>query len=342
MKQAVMLSPGSIEYREVPIPKITDQQVLVNIKRIGVCGSDIHVFHGRHPYTSYPVVQGHEVSGVVDKLGAEVSGISPGDKVTIEPQVSCGKCFPCTHGLYNICNHLKVLGFQTTGTASDYFVVDAKKLVKLPESIGLNEGAMIEPLAVGIRAIQKGGNITGLNVLVFGAGPIGNLVAQSAKAMGASAVMIADINNLRLKVAESCGIDFTINPMEEDLEKVVASRFGRERKADLIIECAGVSETLGSAILNARKGSSLIVVAVYGEKPVVDMAMVNENELSIIGTARYNIDDFRTAIELVKDKKITLGPLVTDEFDFLHYEEAYLKIQNNPESTMKVIIKVND
>ena len=342
MKQAVMQSPGTIEYRDVPIPEIMDNQILVHIRRIGVCGSDIHVFHGRHPYTSYPVVQGHEVSGVVEKLGARVSGFNPGNKVTIEPQVSCGKCYPCNHGMYNICKSLKVLGFQTTGTASDYFAVDAEKLVKLPESISLNEGAMIEPLAVGIRAVQKAGDISGLNVLVFGAGPIGNLVAQSAKGMGASSVMIVDVNNLRLKIAEKCGIDFTVNPLEKDLAKVIARCFGREKKADLIIECAGVSETLESAILNARKGTTIIIVAVYGDKPVVDMATVNENELTIIGTARYSIDDFRTAIELVTDKKIALDPLITDEFDFQQYKEAYLKIQNNPESTMKVIIKVND
>ena len=244
--------------------------------------------------------------------------------------------------MYNICNHLKVLGFQTIGTASDYFVVDANKVVKLPESISLNEGAMVEPLAVGIRALQKVETIIGLNILVIGAGPIGNLVAQSAKGMGASSVMIADINNLRLGIAEECGIDFTVNPTEENVEKVIAKYFGRERKADLIIECAGVAEALELAILNARKGSTIIVVAVYGEKPVIDMAMINENELSIVGTARYTIDDFRTAIELVQNKKITLQPLITDEFDFLNYRDAYLKIQNNPESTMKVIIKVND
>jgi L-iditol 2-dehydrogenase len=328
-----MISPGSIEYRDVPIPEITDHQVLVHIKRIGVCGSDIHVFHGRHPYTSYPVVQGHEASGVVEKTGAEVSGFKPGDRVTIEPQISCGTCFPCTHGMYNICNSLKVLGFQSTGTASDYFAIDAAKLVKLPETISLSEGAMIEPLAVGIRAIQKAGDVTGKNILVFGAGPIGNLVAQSAKGMGAASVIITDINNLRLKISGACGIDYTVNPMDE--------RFGNERKADLIFDCAGVSAALDSAILNARKGSIIIVVAVYGNKPEVDVAMVNENELIIMGTARYTIEDFQTAIDLVNDKKILLGPLITDEFDFLHYRDAYLKIRDNPESTMKVIIKVD-
>jgi len=159
--------------------------------------------------------------------------------------------------------------------------------------------------------------------------------------MGAASILIADINNLRLRIARACGIDYTVNPMEKDIEKTIAERFGDERKADLTFDCAGVSAALDSAILNARKGSIIIVVAVYGNKPEVDIAMVNENELTIMGTARYTIEDFQTAIDLVNDKRIVLGPLITDEFDFLRYRDAYLKIRDNPESTMKVIIKVD-
>ena len=132
MVQQVMTAPKEITFREIPVPEIGDDQVLVKIMKIGVCGSDIHVYHGTHPYTSYPVTQGHEVSGRIEKIGSAVKDLHPGQKVTIEPQVTCGKCYPCRHGRYNLCEKLKVMGFQTTGTASEYFAVDASKVTPIP------------------------------------------------------------------------------------------------------------------------------------------------------------------------------------------------------------------
>jgi L-iditol 2-dehydrogenase len=119
MVQQVMTAPGVIEFRNIPVPEPKAGQVLVKIKKIGVCGSDIHVYHGKHPFTKYPITQGHEVSAQIISLGEGVKGFEPGQKVTIEPQVYCGKCYPCTHGKYNLCEELKVMGFQTTGTASE-------------------------------------------------------------------------------------------------------------------------------------------------------------------------------------------------------------------------------
>ncbi len=131
MKQAVMTSPGVIEFREVPAPEPAAGELLLRMKRIGVCGSDIHVYHGKHALTPFPVVQGHEVSGVVEKLGPGVRGFKPGERVTFQPQVFCGQCYPCTHGAYHICDNLKVMGFQTTGAASELFAVPAAKVLKL-------------------------------------------------------------------------------------------------------------------------------------------------------------------------------------------------------------------
>jgi L-iditol 2-dehydrogenase len=342
MRQAVMVAPGNIQFRTVAIPAIRDDEVLVKVMRIGVCGSDIHVYHGKHPYTPFPVVQGHETSCEVAKVGANVTGLEPGDKVTIEPQVSCGACYSCKNGLYNICDNLKVIGFQTTGAASDYFPVPANKLVKMPAWMSHDEGAMIEPLAVGVRAVQKAGDVEGKNILVYGAGPIGNLVAQTAKALGAAEIMIVDLNDKRLEIARMCGMEHTVNPRRENLTERLAAAWGTEKKADCIFECAGAEATIQSAIENARKGTDIVVVAVYGKPPQVDMALVNEAELKIIGTARYVIDDFRTAISLVEAGKVQLKPLVTDVFAFERYDDAYHKIENDPETTMKMLIQVND
>ena len=161
MLQQVMTAPGQIEFREVPMPEPAPGEALIKIMKIGVCGSDIHVYHGEHPFTSYPITQGHEVSGLVEKLGEGVTGLTVGQKVTIQPQVVCGECYPCRHGKYNLCEKLKVMGFQTTGVASHYFAVDAKKVTPLPEGMGLDEGAMIEPLAVAVHAVRRAGDVTG-------------------------------------------------------------------------------------------------------------------------------------------------------------------------------------
>ncbi len=172
MLQAVMTKPGHIEFNDVPIPELKPDQIKVKMKRIGVCGSDVHVNHGKHPYTSYPVVQGHEMSAEVVEIGCLVTNVAIGDRVTIQPQVVCGTCYPCTHGMYNACEQLKVMGFQTTGMASEYFVTEADKAVKLPDDMNWDHGAMIEPVAVAVHAIRRYGDITGKKVLVLGGGPI--------------------------------------------------------------------------------------------------------------------------------------------------------------------------
>ena len=179
MLQQVMTNPGEITFREVPVPEVKDDQVLVKIRNIGICGSDIHVYHGKHPFTKYPVTQGHEVSGEIAEIGKNVSGFQIGQKVTIEPQVYCGHCYPCRHGKYNLCEELKVMGFQTTGTASEYFAVDASKVTPIPEDMSYEEGAMIEPLAVAVHGVKQMGDVKGMNITVIGAGPIGNLVAHT-------------------------------------------------------------------------------------------------------------------------------------------------------------------
>ncbi len=341
MRQAVMTAPGKIEIREVPIPSVAADQVLVEIAYVGICGSDIHVYLGKHPYTPYPVVQGHEVSGKVVAIGESVERVKIGDRVTIEPQVSCGVCYPCTHGLYNICNELKVMGFQTTGAASDYFAVSEHHIVTLPDDMDYRYGAMMEPLSVAVRAVRKAGDMTDKQVLVVGAGPIGNLVAQTAKALGAAKVMVSDVNKLRLEKALASGVDVAVNAKEEELRSVIDREFGSDRRADVIFDCAGVQQAITSAVSVARKGSDIVVVAVYEGVPEVDMAYINECEIRLIGTARYNFDDFEVAIGLVGEGKIQLSELITDEFELPEYLEAYEKIEKTPETTMKVLVHVH-
>lgn len=340
MKQAIMTAPGEIEFRDVEKPSIKDNEILMQTKRIGVCGSDIHVFHGKHPYTSYPVVQGHEVSGVVAEVGSAVHGIAVGDKVTFTPQVVCGECYPCRNGMYHVCEKLKVMGFQTGGAAQDYFVLPEWNVFKLADDISLDHAAMIEPVSVGVHAVRRGGDVTGKKVLVLGAGTIGNLVAQVAKAFGAAAVMITDVSDYKLAKAKECGIDFVINTANEDLNDALRRDFGPDR-ADLILECVGVQATATQAVECARKGTTVVIVGVFGEKPVVNLGLVQDWELNLVGTAMYQKTDYEAAIELVTSGKMHLDELFTHRFTFDEYLDAYHAIEASNGEYMKVMIDLD-
>jgi len=337
MRQAVMTNPGKIEFREVEKPAILPDEVLIQTKRIGVCGSDIHVFHGLHPYTSYPVVQGHEIGAVIAETGAQVSGFAPGDKVVFMPQVTCGECYPCRHGMYHICDKLKVMGFQTGGAAQEFFTIKAEMVLKLPETMTLDEAALIEPVSVAAHALSRAGSVEGLNVVVLGAGTIGNLVAQVARASGAKGVMITDVSEYKLEKARDCGLQHVVNPQEEDLGQAILNAFGPD-KADLILECVGVQDTITQAVSNARKGSTIIVVGVFGKKPLVDLGLVQDRELSLIGTLMYQKKDYARAIELVGTGKLSLDRMVTHRFIFKDYLKAYEAIEASGGNYMKVMI----
>ena len=341
MRQAVMIEPGAIEIREEPKPQPKTGEVLLRVRRIGVCGSDIHVYHGLHPYTSFPVVQGHEVSCVVDELGPDVSGIPVGASATFMPQISCGTCYPCRSGMYHICDSLKVMGFQAPGAAQDYFVVAADKVILLPSALSPEVGAMIEPLAVAVHALRRGGGAKEKKVVVVGAGPIGNLVAQCAKAQGAVSVMITDRSHFRLALAKDCGVDITVDANIESLIEAIPKAFGPD-EADLILECIGAEATMIQAIEAARKGSTIVVVGVFGKKPTVDLGLVQDRELSLVGTLMYRKEDYDEAVSLAASGLMRLDKLVTNSFRFEDYLEAYRFIEKTGEKAMKVMITLDN
>ena len=341
MIQQIMYAPHQVSFRKTAVPPVLPGQVKIKIKMIGICGSDIHVFHGTHPFTSYPVTQGHEVSGEIVELGENVTGLTLGQSVTIEPQVVCGKCYPCRHGKYNLCEELKVMGFQTTGTASTYFVVNAAKVTPLPEGMDYKAGAMLEPLAVAVHAVRRAGDVRGMKIAVLGAGPIGNLVAQAAKGLGAEAVLVTDVSDYRLALAKQVDADYTANTKNVNFGDAMVSCFGPD-KADIIYDCAGNNVTMGQAIQYARKGSTIILVAVFAGMANVDLAVLNDHELDLNTTMMYRHEDYLTAMELVNAGKVQLVPLQSKVFPFGQYQQAYEFIDANRETTMKVLIDVED
>ena len=340
MKQAVMVSPGMIEFREIDKPAPGPGEILMATKRIGVCGSDIHVFHGKHPYTSYPVVQGHEVSGVIAALGEGVEGLAVGEQITFMPQLTCGECYPCKHGMYHICESLKVYGFQTDGSGQEYFPLPAELVIKVPDNVPLDHAAMIEPVSVGVHAIRRGGGVEGKRVLVLGAGTIGNLTAQVALAQGARDVMVTDISPYKLDKARKAGIPHAINPNEISLETALLDAFGPER-ADLILECVGVQPTITDAVNVARKGTTIVVVGVFGDKPTVDLGLVQDRELSLVGTLMYQQVDYEIALDLIVGGKLNLDEMITAHFPFEQYPEAYHAIEAAKGDSLKVMISLD-
>ena len=339
MRQAILVDPKHIEFKEVAEPKAADltaHQVLVNIKRIGICGSEIHSYHGLHPATFYPVVQGHEYSGVVVAVGNEVTVCKPGDHITARPQLVCGKCNPCKRGQYNVCEHLRVQAFQADGAAQDFFVVDDDRVAKLPEGMSLDYGAMIEPSAVGAHASNRT-DVKGKNVVVSGAGTIGNLIAQFCIARGAKNVLITDVSDLRLAKARECGIKHTLNITKKTLKEAAQELFGEEGY-QVGFEVAGVEVSIRSLMETIEKGSDIVVVAVFAKDPALSMFYLGEHELRLIGSMMYRHEDYLTAIDYVNKGIVNLKPLVSNRFAFEEYDDAYKFIDAHRETSMKVLI----
>jgi L-iditol 2-dehydrogenase/threonine 3-dehydrogenase len=338
MRQAIMTSPGVIEYREVPEPAdLGPDEILLRIQRIGICGSDIHVYHGKHPFTPYPVIQGHEYSGLVKAVGSGVTKVAPGTKATARPQIVCGECGPCKRGDYHVCQHLKVQGFQAPGCAQDLFVVSEDRIIPFPDHMSYEQGALIEPASVGAHSTKRATDLVDKNVVVAGAGTIGNMIAQFVKARGARKVLITDLYDYRLNMAKSCGIDETANMTVETMEEAVSRVFG-EAGFQVGFEAAGVQASIDGLISHVEKGGEIIIAGVFEEHPTINMGFVGEHELKLIGTLMYKHEDYLEAVEFISHSKICTDPLVTRHFSFEQYHDAYAYLDEVGPETMKVMI----
>jgi len=335
-----MSKPGMIEFGQVESPAAAGGQVQIRVERIGVCGSDIHVFHGKHPFVSYPLIQGHEFSGVVEVVGNGVDGVSVGDKVTATPQEVCGTCPPCKRGQYNACEVLKVSGFQAPGCAQDIFVTEADKIVKLPDDFVPEQGVFVEPVAVAAHSTGQIGDLRGKNVVVSGAGTIGNFVAQACKCRGAKKVLITDISDYRLDIAKQVGIEAVCNVKSKSLADAVEKEFGADG-FEVGVEVAGVESSLSSLVSGVGKGGTVLIVGVYGELPKVDMSVVCEHELTMKGSMMYRHEDWVQAVEWIASGELKTEPLDSKHFSFEDYLSAYQFIEDEGDKVMKVMIDLD-
>lgn len=340
MRQMVLTAPRTIEFRTVPdidAKSLADDEILINVKHIGICGSEIHSYHGVHPATFYPVVQGHEYSGYVVAVGRGVKTVCVGDKVTARPQLVCGTCNPCRRGQYNVCQKLRVQAFQADGAGQDLFVVPEDRIVRIPDDMPLEYAAMVEPTAVAAHATSRPHSLEGCNVVVSGAGTIGNLIAQFARARGAARVVITDVSDFRLAKARECGIADTVNVASRPLGEALEEIFGDEGFS-VGFECAGVESSVRSLMELIEKGGDVIIVGVHAHDPAISMFYLGEHELNLIGSMMYRHEDYLKAVEEIEAGRIALEPLISNRFPFEQYDDAYKFIDANRETSMKVMI----
>ena len=339
MKQVKLISVEKFQEEEVDIPRPNDNQVLIKVKACGICGSDIHSYTGHHPLVKPPIVLGHEYSGIIKEVGDKVEGLKKGDLVTAEIVVNCGKCYACTHGKYQICEEGKYFGnIGINGAMAEYVVMEYDKIHKLPENISPQQGAMVEPAAVGVHAVRSSKFCLGDVALVIGAGVIGNFAAQALKIAGARKVIITDLVDARLEKAKEVGIDYVVNVSKVDLAKWIDENIGKDN-LDVIFDCVGTEKSINTAIENARKGSQIIMIGVPPENVSLKLAFLQDREIDLLGSCMYVKDDYVRTIDLIHQDRIKTDPLITHSFPFDEYQKAY-NTALDPEEAQKGRMKV--
>lgn len=325
MRQVVLERPETIVVREAPKPEPRPGDLLVKTERVGICGSDLHAYHGKHPFISLPVVPGHEVVGVVEAVGAGVTEFKPGDRVILEPNVICGECEHCRSGRYNLCENLTVVGCvgPLEGGMADYFIAPASRFIKADPRIDLAEAAMVEPLATGTHAVRVSGGVAGKRVAVLGTGTIGLLTLQAAKAAGAKTIVATDLRPANRERARKAGADAVFDPTAPGVIERMREFLGGQ--ADVVFDCVAFQATMDQAIALALKGGTVVVVGVPERDVTVPLALIQDREVRIQGTAMYTREDMQSAMDLIAEGKVDAGSLVTRTLPLDQAAEGFAK-----------------
>lgn len=345
MKVAVMLGIGKMGFEERDIPEVKDDEVLVRLEYVGICGSDLHYYEtgaiGDY-VVKPPFVLGHEPGGVVVETGKNVKHLKVGDRVALEPGKTCGHCEFCKTGRYNLCPD--VVFFATPpvdGVFQEYVAHEADLCFKLPDHVSTMEGALIEPLAVGFHAAMQGEAKAGQTAVVMGAGCIGLVTMMALKAMGVSRVYVVDIMQKRLDKAMELGADGVINGSEVDAVETVM-KLTEGKGCDLAVETAGTQITTVQAIHMTKKGSTIVLVG-YSKsgEMTLPMSLVLDKELTFKTVFRYR-HIYPMAIEAVASGKVNLKGIVTDIFSLDDVQKAMYYSVSNKSDVVKAVIKIGE
>ena len=336
MKAAIYSGVNTVETVTRPIPEPKDGEILIKVESTGICGTDMAIFAGKHPRAKAPLIMGHETGGVVVKIAGEApKGVEVGSRVTFFPLITCGECYTCLSGKTYVCENLKLIGIDSDGGMAEYVVVPSESVIPVPENWNKNRAALMEPVAVAVHSVRRSSVKVGDSVLVLGAGIIGILCAQMAKAAGAARVVIADLIPSRLKIAGDVGL-LAINIKKEDFHactKELTYGVG----FDVTMECSGSAGAQPLTTAATRVLGEILVVGMPKEPPPVDLRMVTFKELTMVGTRVYEKIDFVRAIELVEEGKINVDRMVTHEFPVEKVKEAF-KVMAKGEDSLKILL----
>ena len=293
MKAIQYLGANKLEVTNVPMPEAPEGWALIKVSHSGICGTDLNIYGGGHPRAKAPLIMGHEFSGILEY---DTDTMKKGDRVTIYPLISCGKCAPCQSGNSHVCNTLGLYGIDKDGGMADYAIVPQENLVKLPDGISMEMGALIEPIAVAVHTLRDTGFIPGDNALVFGAGTIGLCVALTLRLFGAREVIVVESDDSRLKLAKELGFE-TVNPIESDIVSFTASKTNRNG-FDHVYDCAGAAPVAMSLLDVVKVRGQIVIVASYKKPAELPLFKGMVKEASIHFVRVYRKKDVEIAAEM--------------------------------------------
>jgi 2-desacetyl-2-hydroxyethyl bacteriochlorophyllide A dehydrogenase len=341
MKAAILRDKNQLELADVGIPNIGAGEALIRVAYSGICGSDVHVWHGHHPTATYPRIPGHEFSGILEKyIGIPRDGLKTGDPVVVQPFWSCGLCEPCIRGMDNVCQSLKVIGFHEDGSFAEYIRVPLKKVYKLPDNVDLRLGAIAEPLSVAVHDVRRSGLMCGEKALIMGGGPIGMLVALVAQHAGAADVYVSEINEYRLEFAQKLGIK-TINPVKSDL-KQETMRITGGKGFDVVYEASGSKPCISAVTDVVKIGGTILMIGMASELHPINLSAVFAKELTVKGVRLHAQQSFEGAIALLQSERLNdkLNCIIDKEFMLDDFVQA-MNFQVEDPNHFKVLIKIS-
>lgn len=341
MKATYYLGNGKFETRQVPLREPEEDEVIIKVAACGICGTDVHICKGDKGSAEVtpPIVLGHELSGIVEKIGKNVSTLRVGDHVTVDPNIYCGKCHYCKIGKKHLCRDLFAIGVNRDGGFAEKCVVPEKQCILLDGSLPLRYGAMAEPLACCLHGIDIANIRPGNTVCIIGDGTIGLLMVQLAKLSGASRVILSAPVEDRRKIGLTLGADVVVNPNKEDLLARLREELHSEG-ADVVIECVGSIQATEQAVAAADRGGTVLLFSVpkAGTSYTLSMEEVYKKELKICGSF-INPDTHGRAAALISSGKILLEPILTHSYPIDRLEDA-IQMQMSP-CSIKVIVEPN-
>jgi 2-desacetyl-2-hydroxyethyl bacteriochlorophyllide A dehydrogenase len=343
MKAAIFYGEKDIRIEDVSEPKPTSNEVIVAPRAVGICGSDFHIYAG-HWKVPTPLILGHEFTGEVIRTGNEVKRFKKGDRVVIEPAITCGRCFYC-HSIDTnnyFCEDRPTVGFTENGAFANFVKVPEKGLHHLPKTLDYDRGVFVEPLACAIRGSDRSEVKSGDNVIILGAGPIGLLLLQLTELRGAARIIVTETSAARMEMASQLGADMVLDPKKDDIKKSARELFNG-READVVIEAVGTKETTEQSFLLARPGGRVCIVGLCPQGTPVTIADSFEafyiKELTIAGSSCSPRGTFERAIRLLAANKIKVDHLITHRFSLDNVSKALSMIIEAKEPVIKVLIK---